>query len=133
MTIIKRRATTVFDRYNYTILDVIELDENWETTNYGSEDFLALFDSVFHFDPTQPDWSTSVQFSFVNTLAAYLTNRIQKQEVSGADEGLSSLRALFAVPILEFNNVVFGGPYSDDLGSSISLAKISYRVTPTGS
>jgi len=44
---------------------------------------------------------------------------------------ISNLRALFAVPVLEFNNVVFGEPYPDDLGNSISLAKVSYRVNPT--
>jgi hypothetical protein len=46
VTIIKRRSMTVFDRYNYTILQTL-LAEEWEATNYGYDDFFPIYDAVF--------------------------------------------------------------------------------------
>lgn len=61
-----------------------------------------------------------------------MATRIEEKEEAGVDEGMSKLRSLFAVPVLEFNNAVFGDPYPDDLGKSISLANVSYRVFALG-
>lgn len=59
----------------------------------------------------------------------YFVSRINSTESQGADEGLSKLRSLFAAQMLVFNNVNYGqGPIPDDLGKTISLAEVSYRV-----
>lgn len=128
ITITKRRATTVFDRYNYTILDTLNLAGDWEPTNYGPDDYFPIFNDVFAVDISEPGWNISTQLDFLTHTWSYFINRINTSLVTGADEGLVKVRSLFAVPILEFNNVVYGGPLPDDLGKSISLATVSYRV-----
>lgn len=42
--------------------------------------------------------------------------------------GDPKLRSLFAVPVIQFNNVEFGGPLPDDLGKRISFANVRYQV-----
>ena len=128
INITMRRATTAFDRHNYTILEVMHFSEEWEATNYSSKDFFAIFDAVFSVDIFQPGWNTSSKFDFLVTCWSYLTERIERDEEAGVIEGMSKLRSLFTVPVLEFNNAVFGDPYPDDLGKSISLATVTYRV-----
>ena len=128
MTITKRRSSTVFDRYAYTILDVLNLSNQWEPANYTRDDFFPIFDAVFTVHIDEPGWITSTQCDFLLKTYQYFVNRIDLAETEGADEGLSKLRSLFAVPILAFNNIVYGGPLPDDLGKSITLAKASYRV-----
>src|SRR5271170_4178552 len=95
IAISKRRSTTAFDRYNFTILEVISLSVKWEPTQYGPDDFFPIFDAVFSFDPSQPGWNSSTQFSFLRACAQYLASRIRLQETTGADEGLLQLRSLF--------------------------------------
>jgi hypothetical protein len=128
MTIIQRRASTVFNRYNYTILDVLEPSATWNYTDYGPEDFFPIFNDTFAVNLSNPNWVSSTQYAFLNYVWTYLSGRINSTATTGADEGLSKLRSLFAVPIIEFNNVVYGGPVPDDLGKSFGLARISYRV-----
>lgn len=41
---------------------------------------------------------------------------------------MSKLRSLFAIPVLQFNNVVFGDPYADDLEKSVSLTNATVQV-----
>jgi hypothetical protein len=129
IAITKRRSTTVFNRYNYTILEVLDVSEEWEATNYTADDFFPIFDAVFSVDTNQTGFNNSIQYQFVRASWSYLSSRINTQEATGADEGITKLRQLFAVPILDFNNVVFvGGPIPDDLGKTITLATVSYRV-----
>jgi hypothetical protein len=129
VAITKRRSTTVFNRYNYTILEVLNVSEEWEATNYTADDFFPIFDAVFSVDINQPGWNNSVEYQFLRASWSYLSSRINTQEATGADEGITKLRQLFAVPILDFNNLVFvGGPIPDDLGKTITLANVSYRI-----
>ena len=129
ITIIKRRATTAFDHYNYTILDVIETSEAWNFTDYGPDDF-PIFTDVFTVNISNPNWSSSTQYAFLHQVYLYFRERINFTTTTGADEGLSKLRSMFAVPIIEFNNVIYGGSLPDALGKSISLATTSYQVYP---
>lgn len=129
VAILKRRATTVFDRYNYTIREVLEFGTERDTINYGPNEFFRIYDAVFFFDPLQPNWNTSVQFQFLITCAGYFTAKIKDWNRAGIEDGLWRLRGLFTVPIIHFNNMAIGGPtYPNDLGTSVSLADIRYRV-----
>ena len=126
----KRRASTVFDRRNWTIIDVIDMDEHGELTNYGPDDFFPIFHAVFTV-VIEPGWNKSTQCSFLLQTWNYFTDRINPTVNAGADEAFAKLRSLFAVPVLQFNNVVYGvQPLPDDLGKRISLAKVGYKVQP---
>lgn len=119
-----RRATTAFDRWNYTIMKILDLDNEITVTNYSVDDFFQFYNQVFETQITQ---TTSVQENFLLSCWSYLVQR--NTELQGpAEGGVSILRSMLAVPVLQFNNLVLGGPVPDDLGKSISIATISYRV-----
>jgi hypothetical protein len=128
VSITKRWAKTVFDRYEYTILDVT-LSDTWQPANYTRDNFTLFFDAIFTIRLDEQGYNTSTQLDFLVLTYRYFVSRINSTETQGADEGLSKLRSLFAAQMLVFNNVNYGqGPIPDDLGKTISLAKVSYRV-----
>src|SRR5579859_5206034 len=96
ITITQRRATTAFDRKNYTILEVIQLSDDWQPTNYGPEDLFPLFDSIYRINITALGWETSTQCLFLISTWKYFTSRIHSTQLTGADEGFVKLRSLFA-------------------------------------
>jgi hypothetical protein len=112
----------------FIFIDVLDLDDQLEPTSYGSKDFFPIFEAVFTINIAEPGWRTSTQCDFLFHTWKYFTSRVNATIITGADEGLAKLRSLFAVPVLEFNNVAYGGPQPVDLGKSISVAKTSYRV-----
>lgn len=124
----KRWSTTAFDRYSYEILDVVNLADEWETTLYGPQDFFPFFDAIFNVDITNQNWNQTTQFNFLRITWLYLSSRASTQELGGDVGPALQLKALFAVPILIFNNIVYQGPLPDDMGKSINLANTSYRV-----
>lgn len=89
---------------------------------------LAMVHNMFTVNISEPGWSSSTQYAFLTYVCSYFSERINFSSITGADEGLAKLRSLFAEPIIEFNNLVYGGPLPNDLGKSVSLATISYRV-----
>jgi hypothetical protein len=128
ITITKRRASTVLDRYNSTILDVLNFDDG-EPVNYGPEDFFPIFDAVFTVNLAEPGWNISTQLAFLTKTWGYFSSRVDYTLQTASDDGLTKLRSLFAVPVLRFNNAQYGGPLPNDLSNStVSLAKVSYRV-----
>jgi hypothetical protein len=48
--ITKRRATTAFQRYNFAILEILDMSDEWNATNSTGDDFFAIFDAVFSVD-----------------------------------------------------------------------------------
>jgi hypothetical protein len=129
----KRRSTTAFDRYSYQILDVVDLADEWESTPYSPQDFFTFFDAIFNVDISNPNWDQTTQFNFVRNTRLYLSSRATTQELGGDVGPTLQLKALFAAPILIFNNIVYQGPLPDDMGKSISLANPSYRVVLSSS
>jgi hypothetical protein len=51
---IEKVSTIIFDRYNYTILEVIELVEEWEAISYGPDDFFPIFDANYTVNVEKP-------------------------------------------------------------------------------
>ena len=120
-----RRATTAFDRSNLTIMDVLDLGNEITGTNYSADEFFQFYNQALSIDMNQ---TTSVQENFLVACWSYLS--VAQEENQGPGEsGLSILRSLLAVPVLQCNNLALGGPIPDDLGRSISIANINYRVT----
>lgn len=128
VVIMKRLSTTAFDRYSYQILDIVNLADEWETTLYGPQDFFPFFDAIFTVDIANQNWNQTTQFNLLRITWLYLSSRAMTQDLGGVVGPALELKALYAVPLLLFNNVVYQGPLPDDMGKSISLANVSYRV-----
>ena|SRR5579859_587494 len=109
----------------------VNLSEEWETTPYGPEDFFPFFNAIFNVDISKEWWNETTQYNFLRVTWLYISSRATTQEIGGDIGPALQLKALFAVPVLIFNDVVYQGPLPDDLGKSISLANIGYRVLLT--
>jgi hypothetical protein len=128
MTITKRRATTAFDRANATILDIIDLPDYKEPTNYGPEEFFGIFNRTFFIDNDDINNIKTIEFQFLNVLTSFLS--IVGTEVQINEEAFYALRSLMSIPVMLYNNAVLGdGPPPADLGKSATVAIPSYRVT----
>lgn len=127
MTITKRRATTAFDRGNATILDIIDLPDYKEPTNYGPEDFFGIFSRTFFIDNDDINNIKTIEFQFLNVLTSFLSIIGTEDQIN--EEAFHGLRSLMAVPVMLYNNAVLGdGPTPTDLGKSATVAIPSYRV-----
>src|SRR5437762_12740801 len=101
MTISERRATTVFDRSNLTITDIIDLSDS-TPTDYTPEDFFLFYSIILYVDEGQQNYSTTTQYLFLTAIATYLDEIDPQSETEGA---LSRLQQSLATPILIFNNI----------------------------
>jgi len=124
MTISERRASTVFDRSNFTITEIISLSDP-KPTNYTPEDFFHFYAIVFAVDENQANYTSTIQYLFLYSIASFLIEQVTERAVD-----LARLRQFLATPLLIFNNVEYGGP-TFDMGKSVSLAIPSYRVPLT--
>jgi hypothetical protein len=127
MTVTNRRASTVFDRFNATIIDVLDLTDP-TPTNYTAQDFFSLIDIVFAINQSEFWWPATTQYLFLLGIQTYLGNPTATQNGTGADDRLVRLQEFLATPIFLFNNAVFGGP-TPNMGNTATLATPSYRVT----
>lgn len=126
MTVSQRRASAVFDRFNFTITDVIDLSGP-VPTNYTAKDFFTFFDIVLALNQTDANWWKTTQYLFLLGIQTYLGDPTSVQNGTGSDDRLSRLQEFMATPIFLFNNFVYGGPV-EGLGRSATLAIPSYRV-----
>lgn len=129
MTISERRASTVFNRFNFTIMDVIDLSPP-VPTNYTPDDFFLFYEIIFSADESQPDLLETIKYQFLTSVASFLRDDISTESETGTDDRLSRLQELLCVPLVVFNNVVYGGPTSN-MGKSVTLSIPSYRVSST--
>jgi hypothetical protein len=123
MTISERRATTAFDRSNFTIIDVISISDP-TPMNYTPEDFFLFYSYVLAVNESQPNYFTTVQYLFLTAIAAYL-DEVDPQLEAGA--AVSNLHQFLATPLLIFNRIMYRGT-TPNMGKSIALAIPSYRV-----
>lgn len=128
MVISQRCASTVFDRFNFTIIDIIDFTDPIPTV-YTAEDFFTFYEVLLNFDESQPNWGASVQYMFLLGINSYLGSDTSTENGTGSDEQLSRLQEFLAAPIFLFNNVNYGGP-TPGLNGTASLAVPSYRVLP---
>ena len=131
MTISERRASTVFNRFNFTIMDVIDLSTP-VPIDYTPDDFFLFYEVIFAANESRADFLETIQYQFLTSVASFLRNNISTETETGADDRLSRLQELLSVPIVVFNNVVYGGPTSN-MGKSVTLSVPSYQVSSTPS
>jgi len=93
--------------------------------NYTAQDFFQFYEVIFTVNTTQDNWFLSTQFAFLSAIQQFFDPNVD--QVMAIDDRLSRLYELLAVPPFVFNNVVYGGP-TDNMGTSVTLAKPSYRV-----
>jgi hypothetical protein len=128
MTVTKRRATTAFDRANSTIMDIIDMSDLKEPTNYGPEDFFPIFAKAFEIDENDINNVRTIQFQFLSVLTSFLS--LIGSEDQGNEEPYGGLRSLMSIPVMLYNNMVLGtsGNTPSDIGKSATVAIPSYRV-----
>jgi len=128
VSISQRRATTVFDRLNSSIIDILDLSPP-TPMNYTAANFFALYDQVFAI-PFGQQWNISTQYFFTLGIQQFLSTPSGTENGTGNDMQLSRLQDFLATPVFLFNNVVYyqqGGP-TPDMGTQAALAYPSYRV-----
>jgi hypothetical protein len=130
MTISTRRATTVFNRSNYTILDIIDLSSPIPAI-YAPSDLFAFYDIIFNVNTTQTNWQYSTPFSLLFSMANFLQRNQDNQLDSGGGSRQLRLQEFLATPFAVFNNVWFSLPGDDvsEMGKSVALAVPGYRVS----
>jgi hypothetical protein len=127
MTITERRASTVFNRSNYTIMDIIKISDA-SPTNYTVNDFFLLYEIIFAFNASKEDASLTTQYLFLEAIVQNLQNGLKANDLTTGAR-LLQLQAFLAAPLVVFNNIVWGGP-TPNMGNSAALAVPSYRVYP---
>jgi len=126
MTISQRTASTVFDRFNFTITDIINFSDA-TPTNYTANDFFTFYEIIFNVDQTRANWPQTTQYMFLLGIATFLGSPTPTQNGTGSDDRMSRLQEFLSTPIFLFNNAMYGGP-TPALGKSVTLAVRSYRV-----
>ena len=96
MTISERRASAVFNRFNFTITDVINLSDP-VPTNYTGDDFFVFYEIIFAVDESNTDSFKSTQYLFLTSVASYLRDEVDTQLETGTDDRLSRLQEFLAV------------------------------------
>jgi hypothetical protein len=129
MTISERRATTIFHRFNFTILDVVKMSDPTSVI-YSPDDFFPLYEIIFAIDESQPNWFATTQMLFLTSLTSYLRYDSDTESATGSVNRVSRLQQFMAVPMAVFNDVIYGVGLPPDMGTSASLAIPSYRVRP---
>jgi len=131
LTISERRATTVFDRSNLTIIDIHNISDP-TPTNYTADDFFAFYDILFAVNETEPFYNVTTQYSLVTILWAIVNANGQNRFDIGNVTPVSSLQQLLATIPLVFNSMLWqfseSFPSNLNLGKSIALAIPTYRV-----
>jgi hypothetical protein len=128
MTITKRVASAVFDRFNFTIMDVTGLSDP-SPVDYSPQDFFGFYEAIFAVDPklNESDWTLSTQYSFLLILTSFLESVKGTQINSGTGAQQLRLQEFLATPIALFNNAEIGA-LTPDMGNTLALAIPSYRV-----
>ena len=131
MTISKRRASTVFSRSDFTIIDVIDLSDPTPVT-YTPEEFFSFYEVIFRIAQNQTNWNFSTQFSFLVSVSSFLLSDSDDKIDSGGGNIQLRLQEFLACPIVIFNSAWLRQLQNStaDMGKSLSLATPSYRVLP---
>ena len=123
-TISERRASTVYDRSNFTIMEILDFSDP-VSTSYTPEDFFLFYEIIFKLNTDDIYYNKTIQFLFLSTVASFLRNEVNSQVEINAR--LLRLQEFLATPVAVFNNVMWQ-VYTPNLGKSVTLAIPSYRV-----
>jgi hypothetical protein len=127
MTVSERRATTIFDRFNFTILDIVDMSAP-NPVLYTPEDLFPFYEIIFAIDETQPNWFATTQMLFLTSLTSFLRYDSDTETATGSIDQISRLQEFMAVPMAVFNDVIYGVGLPPNMGTTVTLAIPSYRV-----
>lgn len=127
MTISKRRASTIFSRSDFTIVDVTDLSDPVPVI-YTPEEFFAFYDIIFRIDQNLTDVELTTQFSFLVSVSSLLLANSLVEIDSGGGNIKVRLQEFLACPLVVFNSAVLGLVAEPDMGKSLSFTTPSYRV-----
>ena len=120
ITISRRRATAVYSRSNYTILDIQNASSPEPTTYDPIKDFFPIYDMAMYVPPNLTDVTTALDYM----------SWICGQGISDSYyDAHMLLRQLISVPVGLFNDVYAGvGFPPDNQNTTGSLSIPAYRV-----
>jgi hypothetical protein len=103
MKIYYRRASTVFDRSNFTITDITSFSPPIPVI-YKPEDFFTFYDRIFAFDQNQTNWNLTTQYTLLTSIAAFLEYSADTQinPMGGARQ--FRIREFLATPLAIFTD-----------------------------
>lgn len=127
MTISSRRASSIYNRFNYTIADVINFSDP-SPANYTPNDFFGFYEAIFNIPENQTGFSMSTQYRFLLTISTFLQSTEDNQIVSGVGARQAKFEAFLSTPIAIFNDAWQGQQVAEGMGTNIALAEQSYRV-----
>ena len=130
MTISERHATTVFDRSNLTIIDILSISDP-TPTNYTPNDFFVFYDILFAVNETEPFYNVTAQYLLLTIVVSTLNNNRWSAFGIGDAGSVSELQQLLSSIPLIFNSMYWQFPFSSEnlnMGKSIALAIPTYRV-----
>ena len=123
-TISERRASTVFDRSNFTILDIVDFSDPIPSA-HTPDDYFLFYEVVFAVNTNLHYYNQTIQYWFLDVVSSYLRDEIDSQ--LDVNEHILKLQEFLATPFAIFNNVLWGIA-TPNLGKTVTLAIPSYRV-----
>lgn len=131
MIISKRFASTVFDRSNFSIMDVVGMSDP-VPVRYKADDLFLFYDLVFKIQKTSKEFITSTPFSFLLTMSSHLQKPTDTRIQSFGGSQRSQIQEFLATPIIVYNDGWFGKNTTDPntKNKTLALASRSYRVNP---
>ena len=127
MTISKRRASTVYNRSNFSIIDITNLSSPIPVV-YEPIDFFRLYDAIFSgIDPNQTSGKLTTQFDLLTSIASYLEYSADNQIESNGGARQLRLQEFLATPITIFTDS-WRGRETVDMGNTLVLAVPGYKV-----
>jgi hypothetical protein len=130
MTILSRHASTVFNRTDFNILQVMDLSPPTPQI-YTPNVFFSFLDVLFSINTTEPDFAQSSQYALLFMLSNYLQRSQDDLLDTGGGTRKLRLQDFLATPIALFNDGRF--PISNEdvvpgMGTSITMAVPGDRV-----
>lgn len=127
MTIFKRRGSTVWNRSNFTVTDVVNLSDP-SPVEYSPDDFFEFYDLILAVDPNTTEWLLTSQYALLLTTSAFVAYNGDYQIDSASYTRDFRLQEFLATPIAIFNNAFQRYRMPDGMGKSLTLVVPSYRV-----
>jgi len=117
MTVTQRNATTVYDRSNFTILDVYNLSAPIPA-NYTADLFLQAFRLASTYNNNSD--SLSLNLAFANLVTVESLNGNSADEPVNGVQVLTNLKRLMALPVLVYNSPFLTGEQASS-GEEIAI------------
>jgi hypothetical protein len=89
------------DCFSSCQLDIVDMLDFKEPTNYGPEDFFPIFAKTFEIDENDLNNVKTIQFQFFSVLTSFLNLIGNENPVN--EEAYGGLRSLMSIPVMLYN------------------------------